>query len=182
MKFKPRLLYRKLHRWFSIIVTIPFLVVLLSGLMLQVKKQFNWIQPPTHQGTPWQLELSFEQVLSIATSIPEANIKTWEDIDRLDVRPDDGVIKIRGTNQWEIQIDAATGEVMQTAYRRSDIIESLHDGSWFHDKAKLWIFLPSAVLVTFLLLTGLYLFFYPYFARYYNKKRLQKRIEHHLEK
>ena len=180
MKFNPRRNSRKLHRWFSILITIPFLIVLLSGLLLQVKKQFDWIQPPSQDGTPWKLELSFEEILTAAKSVPKADINSWEDIDRLDVRPDDGIIKIRGTNNWEIQIDASNGEVLQTAYRRSDIIEALHDGSWFHDKAKLWIFLPSAVVVTLLLSTGLYLFFYPYFASYFNKKRLEERIENNL--
>ena len=181
MVFNPRLLYRKLHRWFSILVTIPFLIVLLSGLLLQVKKQFEWIQPSTQKGTPWQLSLTFDEILDAAKSVPKAQLHSWKDIDRLDVRPDDGIIKIRGTNNWEIQIDAANGQVLKTAYRRSDTIESLHDGSWFHDKAKLWIFLPSAVLVTFLLLTGLYLFFYPYFAQYYNKKRLRERVRQQIE-
>jgi len=96
MKFNPRRNFRKLHRWFSILITIPFLVVLLSGLLLQVKKQFDWIQPSSQDGTPCKLELSFEEVLATAQSVPKADINSWEDIDRLDVRPDDGIIKIRG--------------------------------------------------------------------------------------
>lgn len=35
---------------------------------------------------------------------------------------------------------------------------SIHDGSWFHDSAKLAIFLPSAIIMLIMSLTGLYLF------------------------
>lgn len=166
---------RKLHRWGSILIALPFLIVLLSGLLLQVKKQFDWIQPPSQKGSSVGASVSFDKILTIAQSIPELNTREWTDIDRLDVRPDDGIIKIRGTNGWEAQIDSHTGEILQVAQRRSDFIEAIHDGSWFHDKAKLWIFLPSAAVVVTLWLTGIYLFFYPYFAKWKNRKRLKER-------
>jgi hypothetical protein len=60
------------------------------------------------------------------------------------VRPDKGVVKVRGTNGWEVQVDTRTGEVLHAAPR---CIDAIRDGSWFHDRAKLWVFLPSAVLV-----------------------------------
>ncbi|MBN2732060.1 MAG: hypothetical protein JXR26_06505, partial [Balneolaceae bacterium] len=88
---------------------------------------------------------------------------------------DDGIIKIRGTNGWEAQIDGNTAEVLLVSQRRSDLIEAIHDGSWFHDKAKLWIFLPTAAIVTILWLTGIYLICVPYFAKWQNRKRLDRR-------
>ena len=168
---------RKLHRWGAILIALPFLIVLLSGLFLQVKKQFNWIQPSSQSGSAIGASVPFDSVLTIAKSIPELETKKWTDIDRLDVRPEDGIMKIRGTNGWEAQIDSHSGEILQIAPRRSDVIEAIHDGSWFHEKAKLWIFLPSAGVVTILWLTGIYLFFYPYWAKYRNRKRLKKRKE-----
>ena len=70
-------------------------------------------------------------------------------------------MKVRAKNRWEIQIELERGTILKTAYRRSDIIEQLHDGSWFHDAAKLWVFLPSGVIVLILWLSGMYLFFVP---------------------
>jgi len=166
---------RKLHRWGAILIALPFLIVLLSGLFLQVKKEFGWIQPPSQSGSAVGASVPFDSVLTVAKSIPELEADQWTDIDRLDVRPDDGIIKIRGINGWEAQIDSHSGEILQVAQRRSDVIEAIHDGSWFHDKAKLWIFLPSAVVVTILWLTGIYLFFYPYWAKRRNRKRMEER-------
>ena len=41
----------------------------------------------------------------------------------------------------------------------------LHDGSWFHPLAKLWLFLPSGVIVFALWVTGIYLFLLPIRSR-----------------
>ena len=130
-----------------------------------LKKDLAWIQPPTQRGTTNELTLGFERILKIAKSVPEAKIDGWDDIDRLDVRPSKGMLKVRGANGWEIQIDAATGDILQVACRRSDLIESLHDGSFFHDKVRLCLFLPSALVLLGLWLTGIYLFFLPSLAR-----------------
>ena len=156
---------RKAHRWGAVIVALPFIVVLVSGVLLQLKKQIEWIQPPTHQGAAGPPSISFPQVLDAVMAVPEAAVHGWEDIDRVDVRPSNGVLKVRAKNRWEIQLDAQSGEVLQLAYRRSDLIESIHDGSFFHSNVKLWLFLPTAVVVIGLWTTGLYLFAVPHLVK-----------------
>jgi uncharacterized iron-regulated membrane protein len=156
---------RIIHRWGAFLVSLPFLIVIISGLLLQVKKEVEWIQPSTEEVAIDTLALSFSDILRISQGVKEAQISTWSDINRLDVRPDKGVVKVRSENQWEIQIDLERGTVLKTAYRRSDIIEQLHDGSWFHDAAKLWLFLPAGIIVLILWLSGMYLFFVPILAK-----------------
>lgn len=165
-----RILNRKLHRWGSIAVAIPFLVVITTGLLLQLKKQLAWVQPPEQRTANTVPTISMDQILQVARGVPEAEVKDWSHIDRLDVRPSKGLVKVVAKNHWELQLDLATGALLQSTYRRSDVIEILHDGSWFHDLAKLWIFLPSAVVVLGLWITGLYLFLLPFRARA-NKRR-----------
>lgn len=161
----PRVWNRRLHRWGAAAVALPFLIVLASGLLLQVKKQVAWVQPPERRGAETVPRIGFEELLAAARAVPQAGISSWEDIDRLDVRPGKGMIKVRAKSNWEIQLDGATGAVLQTAYRRSDIIASMHDGSWFHEHVKLWLFLPSALVVFALWVTGVYLYLLPYLAR-----------------
>ncbi len=127
---------RKIHSWGAIGIAVPLIIVIVSGLMLQVKKQVLWVQPATMRGQGTAPSLSFEAILKIAQTVPEANLSGWKDIDRLDVRPKKGVVKIRAKNRWEIQLDHQTGDVLQVAYRRSDLIEAIHDGSFFHNQAK----------------------------------------------
>lgn len=172
---KPAKLNRVLHRWGSIAVALPVLIVIVTGLILLLKKDVSWIQPPTIRGESKELTLGFDRILEISQTVPEAGIKTWNDIDRLDVRPSKGMLKVRARNRWEIQIDAKSGDVLQVAYRRSDLIESLHDGSFFHDKLKLWLFLPSALVLLALWITGIYLFFQPHLLRRKRRKTARPR-------
>ena len=159
-------LNRDVHRWGAILIALPVAVIIVSGVILQLKKEFAWIQPPTKEGSSDELSLSFDQILDATRRLQEAEVQRWDDIDRVDVRPDKRMLKVRCKNGWEIQLDAKTGEVLQVAYRRSDLIESIHDGSFFHDQIKLWVFLPTALVLGTLWLTGIYLFFLPYYARW----------------
>jgi hypothetical protein len=81
------------------------------------------------------------------------------------------MLKVTAQNGWEVQVDTQTREVLQVAYRRSDTIEAIHDGSWFHPEAKLWVFLPAGAILGILWLTGMYLFLLPYIARARNRRR-----------
>jgi hypothetical protein len=159
---KFNLLNRKIHYWLSIIVALPILIVIVSGILLQTKKYVAWVQPTELRGAGRNPALSLPEVLEISRTVPEAEIETWDDINRLDVRPSRGMLKVWAKNNWEIQIDAETGRVLQTAYRRSDIIESIHDGSFFHEYVKVLIFLPAGVALLLLWLTGIYLFILPF--------------------
>ena len=78
---------------------------------------------------------------------------------------------MRGKNRWEVQIDTETKQVLHVAYRRSDLIEQLHDGSWFNEKVKLYIFLPSGIILFILWITGLYMFILPYTIKFRKKKK-----------
>ena len=166
----PRL-NRLIHRWGSIVIALPTLVVLVSGVALQLKKQSDWIQPATQVGSQQPPELSFAQILQVAKTVPEAQVQDWDDIDRLDVRPGKGMLKVRCKNRWEIQLDTTSGEILQVAFRRSDLIESIHDGSFIGDIVKLGIFLPTAIVLLVLWGTGIYLFFLPRLAK--RRKRMR---------
>jgi len=156
---------RSIHRWGSLIITLPLLLVTTTGVLLLFKKQCGWIQPPSRQGSSQELTLRFDEILAISKTVPEANIHNWQDIDRLDVRPSKGMVKVRSKNRYEIQLDTNSGDILQVAYRRSDLIESIHDGSFFHPAVKLWVVLPTGVILSAVCFSGLYLFFSPYIVK-----------------
>ena len=127
-------------------------------VLLLLKKDIEWIQPSSAASSVRVPTVNFDQVLHQLRSQPELEIDSWQDVQRLDVRPGKGIVKARSHNRWEVQLNLGTGEILKLAYRRSDIIESIHDGSFFHRYAKLGLFLPSALLLFFLSLTGAFLF------------------------
>jgi uncharacterized iron-regulated membrane protein len=171
---KPINSFRYLHRWGAVVIAVPVIIVVTTGVLLLLKKELSWIQPATQKGSPSELGIGFDEILEISKTVPDAKILGWEDIDRLDVRPSKGMVKVRAKNRWEIQLDTKTGEILQVSVRRSDLIESIHDGSFFHGKIKLWLFLPSALVLSGLWGTGIYMFFYP---RWVKRKRIRSSVQ-----
>src|SRR5688572_8868976 len=109
----PRIASRKLHRWGALTIAIPFLLVLLTGLLLQVKKQVPWVQPQVQEreaGGPRpprdrHVEAGGGQQLADALGGPE--------VESVDVRPSKGVVKVLANSRWEMQVDLRTGELLQ---------------------------------------------------------------------
>ena len=172
MRFKKA--NRLVHKWLSIVVAIPLLVVFVTGILLLTKKQFDFIQPPTARGQGSEQTISFRQILSTANSVTQAQISDWSDVDRLDVRPSKGIVKIRSKNSIEIQIDSQTGAILHVAKRRSDLIESIHDGTFFEKRANLWLMLPVATVAIIMSITGIIMFMIPYLSK---KRRPRRHIE-----
>lgn len=149
---------RRIHYWLSAVCALPVLLVIITGIVLLLKKQSTWIQPKSMRGQGSVPTIQFDHILLASQGVDVASIRSWGDIDRLDVRPKKGIIKVQAKNRWEIQLDHQTGDVLQVAYRRSDLIESLHDGKFFSDTVSLWIFLPSGIILLSLWITGIYMF------------------------
>lgn len=170
---KAQVLLRKVHFWGAAVIALPVLVTVVTGLLLLVKKEVAWIQPPTQTGHAPKVmaERTLAEMFGKAQSVPEANIQSWADLKRVDVKPRRGIVKFVAQNNWEVQIDTATGSVLQVAYRRSDLIEALHDGSFFAGWTKLGLWLPAGLGLLILWLTGVYLFALLQWKRWRQRRR-----------
>ncbi|MEE4289585.1 MAG: PepSY-associated TM helix domain-containing protein [Erythrobacter sp.] len=166
--------WRQVHYWLSLAVFLPAGVMFVAGGFLMLKKEVEWIQPASMRGVAEaQLpQASFAAMLDAARAHPEAGIEQWSDIDRIDLRVDRGIAKLRAHSGWEVQVDTQTAEVLKVAYRRSDLIEQIHDGSFFSEPVKLFVFLPTGLLLVVMWGTGIYLFLLP---------RMRKRRKKPLE-
>ena len=85
------ILSRRLHRWGSVAVFLPLLCVVASGLLLQVKKQVPWVQPPERRGSATEPTLGFEALLTAVRSQPGLEATGWADVRRVDARPSRGM-------------------------------------------------------------------------------------------
>ena len=170
MNFKR--LFRQVHYWLSLAIFVPAAIMFVAGGFLMLKKEIEWIQPSTQTGSvEGQVPTAtFNQMVEAASQHPEAGIQSWSDIDRIDLRVDRGIAKLRANSGWEVQVDTATARVLEVAYRRSDVIETLHDGSFFADWVKLYIFLPTGILLIIMWGTGGYLFLLPRIAKARKKR------------
>jgi arylsulfatase A-like enzyme len=153
-------------------LAIPVLIILVSGILLQVKKQSAWVQPPEQRGKGSIPTIGFDTMLQSIRQQEDLAISGWDDVHRIDIRPSKGMAKVTLKSGWEVQVDLEDGSILQTAIRRSDWIESIHDGSFFWgDATKLGIFLPSAIGLTVLWITGLWMFWLPISVKRKRKAR-----------
>ncbi len=171
--------FRAWHRLLGITLSILLVISAATGILLSLKKDIEIIQPPTQKG----MAEDFSQWLPISTLDSLARTALYlahpaqegNPIDRFDLRPSKGIAKVIFENhQWEVQLDASTGEVKSIARRHSDWIEALHDGSIVNDLFKLisMNFLGFGLL--FLITTGLWLWYGPKRLRYL-KRLIKKR-------
>jgi uncharacterized iron-regulated membrane protein len=171
-------LNRTIHNWLSIFIALPVLLLIISGLFLQLKKDVDWIQPPSVRGesadTP---TVSHDDLLRAATSVPETAGLKWSEFERIDYKADRGTVKFITFEGWEVQVDTTNGSVLSVALRQSDFLEKLHDGSYFGDFVKYYITLPTGIVLFILWVTGLWMFFYPYVKKAANKKNKQLKTQ-----
>lgn len=158
---------RQWHRQVSLIIALPILITLTTGVLLMLRGQFNFIQPTSQTGqTPLTAPaISANQVLQQLQTLPEAEVQGWKDISSLIFSPSKGTYQARLKNNYMVQIDAQNGEVLDVNYRLTNVLIALHQGSFFHKKAMLWIFFPASVGLWFLWLSGMYLAIYPQIKR-----------------
>lgn len=171
---KPQVFFRQIHHWAALLLAVPLAVMIGAGLLLMLKKDVAWIQPETVRGSATGLPAaSLQALFDAARSVPQADITSWDDLDRVDFKPGKGVVKFVSHNRWEVQVDTATAEILTVNYRRSDLIESLHDGSFFAGWTKLYLFFPAGLVLLVMWGTGLYLFLLPHVKRRQKRRKRQ---------
>ena len=112
-----------------------FFIVAVTGLFLGWKKHSGGVilsksyQGKSNDAKDWlPISVLQDNAIRIAKEKISPNISTQ--IERIDVRPDKGMVKfIFVQDYWGLQIDCTTGELLHLESRWSDLIENVHDGS-----------------------------------------------------
>jgi len=163
----------------GVIGALALIVIASTGFLLATKDTFGWVKPKTHSGEDI---LSLGEVVSVedaaksafALGIPE--LRSHEDIDRIDYRPEKNVFKIVSLNGYhEVQVCGKTGDVLNVAKRVDQIAEDIHDFRYFSDKLHLYGSPVVAVLLFGLGVSGIAIFFVPVVRRWrYRRQRMSK--------
>ncbi|MHC4744976.1 MAG: PepSY domain-containing protein, partial [Planctomycetota bacterium] len=94
-----------------------------------------------------------------------------EDIDRVDFRPGKRVFKVRSKHNYaEIQVDAVSGSVLSVASRPSDLLEAVHDGSYYAGWMHAALMPVAGGGLIFVSLSGLYLWLSSWMRKRRHKK------------
>lgn len=138
------------------------MLVAVTGILLNHKRPLGLMPDVPHEPSG-----AFEQSLPLAELARRAEAAVdpavaAAGIDRMDVRPGDGLIKVRFDDPkvLEVTLDLHSGRVLDVGERNDVFLEKLHSGEIFGDG---WVLLSdfSAVAVLILLVSGYWLWLYP---------------------
>jgi uncharacterized iron-regulated membrane protein len=171
--------FRKIHRTTGVFLFAFYFLIAITGFLLGIKKHSGGlILPKTQNGTSTELVdfISLDSLQHIAQKEITNFLKESKsvEIDRIDVRPEKGIVKFTfQSNFYEVQLDGATGALLQIDLRRSDIIEKIHDGSIvdYYLGIKSGVF---KLIYTSILSIALLLFVITGFWLWYGPKRMRK--------
>jgi uncharacterized membrane protein len=127
---------RKIRRITASFLSVALLIVAVSGILLGWKKNSNgYLHPVSYTGTTTDLSqwlpLDSLNAIAIRTLHETGRKGLSEDLDRIDIRPDKGMVKFVFAHHYHgIQLDGATGRVLSIENRRSDLVEDIHDMSF----------------------------------------------------
>ena len=151
-----------LHLWLGILMTGVVLLVSVTGILLNHKRPLGLMPDVAHEPSG-----SFESALPLAELARRAEAAVGPEvaatgIDRMDVRPGDGLVKVRFDDRTvlEVDVDLNTGRILHVGERNDVFLEKLHSGEIFGDN---WVLLTDvcAVALVLLLLSGYWLWLFP---------------------
>ena len=156
------------HLWVGAVVTLLTLLLAVTGIALNHKRGLGLMPDPDRPGA-----LALAEALPLATledrarqalAGQEVAAAGSVPVDRMDVRPGHGLIKVRfdDPDVSEVTLALADGRVLHVGRRRDVFMEKLHSGEIFGDG---WVLLSDGAAVALILLvaSGLWLWLFPRF-------------------
>ena len=151
-----------IHLWIGVSAAALVIVISVTGIMLNHKQLFGFQPDP-----PGAARTGLAEALPMLFLVSAAEAAAGEKaaaagVDRLDVRPDKGIMKVRFDDRLATEVTVAihTGEVLATGTRDDVFLEKLHSGEIFGDN---WVLISDALAIglIILLLTGFWMWLYP---------------------
>ena len=162
-----------IHLWLGVIVTVALVSISITGILLNHKRGLGLMPEVDHEPTaPFEQSIHIERMAQAAlAAAPQHARGDWKPgdpvdpglIDRMDVRPRDGFVKVRLRDKasMEMTVDIATGKVLHVGRRGDVFLEKLHSGEAFGGLR--WVILSdiAAVALVLTLITGYWLWLAP---------------------
>ncbi len=150
------------HLWVGVLATALVIVVSITGILLNHKNRLGLMpDPPDAEQAGLEGALPLSDLVGFAETAAGAQVAA-AGVDRMDVRPDKGLMKVRFADRvvTEVTVAIHTGEVLSVGERNDVFFEKLHSGEIFGDN---WILLSDALAIGLLLLlvTGTWMWLYP---------------------
>lgn len=166
-----------LHLWLGVIVTVALVAISVTGILLNHKRGLGLMPEVPHEPTaPFERAIPLERLAHAALmAAPDSARGGWTPgepvdvrvIDRMDVRPRDGFVKVRLRDKasTEATVDIASGQVIHVGRRGDVFLEKLHSGEIFGGQPYVILSDIAAIALLITLITGYWLWLAPKFTR-----------------
>ena len=165
---------RVLHRICGLIGAVFLIVISITGFLLALKGQVSAIKVPTQKGTKVATSQDIihpAKVLEVVFGLGIAELAEASHIDRLELHLSKNVYKVTSKEGYhEVQVDVASGKVLSIGTRNDQLLEDIHDLSYFNPAFRIWLLPVVATLLFALGTTGLTIYFTPIVRRIQFKK------------
>lgn len=165
-----------MHLWAGVVTTVALLAIAMTGIVLNHKRGLGLMPDVAHEPTvAFGEAMALERLASaaLAAAPPEAT-GGWRAgegvdvalIDRMDVRPRDGLVKVRLRDRasTELTVDLGSGRVLHVGRRGDVFVEKLHSGEAFGSRMVI-VSDIAAVALVLTLITGYWLWLVPKLGR-----------------
>ncbi|HUF25967.1 MAG TPA: PepSY-associated TM helix domain-containing protein [Gemmatimonadaceae bacterium] len=150
------------HLWLGVIFTALLLVVSVTGILLNHKRELGLLPDVQHTPTgPFTASLPLAEIASRAL-LAAGITGGLERIDRMDVRPRNGFAKVRLRDEasTEVTVDLVSGGILHIGPRGDVFLEKVHSGEALGTR---WVLLTTvaAVALIVLFVSGYWLWLVP---------------------
>jgi hypothetical protein len=165
------------HLWLGVVSTIALIAIAITGILLNHKRGLGLMPDVSHAPTgEFHAALPIERIAYAAlVAAPPAVRGDWKEgdavdislIDRMDVRPRNGFVKVRLRDKasTEVTVDINSGAVIHTGRRGDVFLEKLHSGEIFGGLPFVILSDIAAVALVATLITGYWLWLVPKLSR-----------------
>lgn len=170
------------HLWLGVISTIALIAISVTGILLNHKRGLGLMPEVSHEPTgEFVNAISVERwaAAALAAAPPESR-PGWSPgdsvnialIDRMDVRPRDGYVKVRLRDKasMEMTVDINSGKVVHVGRRGDVFLEKLHTGEIFGGQPFVILSDIAAIALVLTLITGYWLWLVPKLHRGVGRK------------
>jgi hypothetical protein len=166
-----------IHLWLGVLSTIALIAISITGILLNHKRGLGLMPDVPHEPTgEFTAAIPLDRLAYAAlVAAPQAARGDWKEgdpvdnslIDRMDVRPRNGFVKVRLRDKasTEMTVDINTGHVIHTGRRGDVFLEKLHSGEIFGGIRYVILSDIAAIALVLTLISGYWLWLVPKLSR-----------------
>jgi uncharacterized iron-regulated membrane protein len=156
------------HLWLGVVFTVALTAISITGILLNHKRGLGLMPEVAHAPRDaFVAALPLSRLAAIAlAAVPPGDSLDLRHVDRMDVRPRDGFVKVRlrDRSSTEVTIDLTSGSILHIGPRGDAFLEKLHSGEIFGSRGVL-LSDAGAIALVITLITGVWLWLVPKLRR-----------------